>query len=701
MLSDLDLGTGYSTGRADLVRSFYVPCLDQARRYDRAVGYFRSSLFILVGLAFSTFARRGGRMRLVCSPNLDRQDAEAVGRGIALKDRIDTRLLEDLESLLEDPENHPVAEFLATLVATSVLDIRLAFRAGGNGIFHDKVGLFEDPASNRVSFVGSANETFSAWDQDANHEGFEVFCSWRGQADDERVTRHSEYLSNLWAGHEPGLTVLEFSAAVKARLLDLSNPEGIDVAAEKLRRVVLPRTMQATTLPVVARTRTLQSHQRLAVENWFAAGHRGIITHATGSGKTLTALEIIRRWIKPGNPAIVFVPTQVLAYQWRAELQRELGDAMVGLLDAGAGFGRRTWENDLADYTRNMPALGPRVVLATMQTGSSPEFLKRVKGGEHLLIVADEVHRLGSAQGRSILGISAGGRLGLSATPERFGDPEGTNALRAYFGESLAPPFTIGDAIRAGRLVPYDYFVHRVFLTAQEQDDWDQATHLIRQAYARLPRAGSGSPVHTEAYKLLLIRRARIAKQASQKVPLATEILAREHTQGDRWLVYCDDMDQLQAMSAASATLGLLTYEYHSAMEGSPRETLESFQLRGGILVAIKCLDEGIDLPALNRALILASSKNPREFIQRRGRVLRSIPDKYSAQIHDLIVVPRQDTGHDSASTKSLTRGELARAHEFANYSRNAATKMDLELIAAASGLNATADEDGSFEEED
>jgi superfamily II DNA or RNA helicase len=691
LLSELLLETGYSTGRNDLVMDFYVPCLNQAGHYDRAVGFFRSSLFILVGVAFSDFARRGGRMRLVCSPNIDSKDAEAIEVGFGLKEKVNAAIERDLDVILNDPASRPVVQFLSTLIARDVLDIRFACKPQP-GIFHDKLGLFADAANNHVSFVGSANETFSAWDKEANHEGFEVFCSWKS-VERDRVERHAKYFSNLWAGHEPGLTVVDFPEAMKARLLQYSHPNGLDAAAETLRQVVAPVSPVRSGIgpsreSAPKGTKVLQAHQQLAVTNWLSA-HRGIINHATGSGKTLTALTILRHWVQEGRPAVVFVPTSILSAQWKKEIEEELSDLEIGVLEAGAGSNRREWVRRLADYTRDLPSLGPRIVIATMQTGSTAEFLERVKDGEHLLVVADEVHRLGSPEWRHIIGISAGGRLGLSATPERYGDPSGTAELFQYFGSPLPPPFTIGDAIAAGRLVPYDYFVHRAPLSDEEQARWAEETSAIRQAYARLPKSASGSPIHSEAYKLLLIRRARIAKQAAAKVAIAQNILKEEYKAGDRWLVYCDDTRQLQSIVKVCRALELPSYEYHSAMQGAQPETLQSFQLGGGVLVAIKCLDEGVDLPVLNRAIILASSKNPREFIQRRGRVLRSLPGKFSATIHDVIVVPTDDS-NPGAVGPSLVRGELLRAREFATYCRNSTTRTTLTLIAATAGLDPT-----------
>lgn len=687
-LDSLALDFEYASSRGDLIDEFYLPCLSVAERYDRAAGYFRSSLFVMVGVAMSDFALRGGRMRLVCSPQLSEKDKAGIEQGITWRDHLSDALVEDLQRMLEVPDNRPVVELLATLVGMGTLEVRIAYKPGEIGIFHDKLGIFEDAIGHRVTFRGSSNETYSAWNREMNHEGFEVFQSWDNDRDAERVKRHVEYFESLWESRENGLEVCELPDVPKAQLEALQNEAGIEAAIEAVRKQIAPRP-RAT-----RQRRTLQDHQSLAVENWFAAGNRGIVDHITGGGKTITALEIIRRWVSEGRPAIVFVPSELLMGQWKREVAAELDDLDLPILQAGAGAGRQQWQGEVGDFTRGMVDLGPRLVIATMQTGSSPEFLDRVRGGEHLLVVADEVHRTGSNVHRNLMTIEAGGRLGLSATAERFNDPEGTHLILDYFGNPLPPPFGLEDAIRAERLVPYDYYVHQVALTPEEQESWEELTDQISEAYARLPEDSSGRKQPSDQYVFLLIRRARILKQASGKVQIAEDVLSAHYGDGDRWLVYCDDTAQLSAVRRRLETLGLPVHEYHSAMEGSSQATLEHFETFGGVLVAIRCLDEGVDIPSLTNTLILASSTNSREFIQRRGRVLRASPNKYSAAVHDALVVALQPDG-----TPTAMPSELKRAAEFASSARNANIKHELQILERRGSTEGT-DEYESDEEE-
>ena len=373
-------------------------------------------------------------------------------------------------------------------------------------------------------------------------------------------------------------------------------------------------------------------HQTETLANWEDATYRGIVQHATGAGKTITGLEAISRWIRDDQPAVVLVPSDLLVSQWIGEIQNYITDFDYQLLVVGGSQGARGWETDLPDFTRQATYFGPRIVVATMQSAATSKFTSGVIQGKHLLLVADEVHRIGSTGHRQIMTIDAGGRLALSATPMRYGDPEGTDAIFGYFGDVVEPKFGIPEAIRAGRLVPYDYRIVEVALTGDEQERWDWLTEKIRKAYVSLPEE-EGIKVSSPAYRGLLIRRARILKQARSKVSAGLHIVASHYRSGERWLVYCDDSNQLVEVLNALRDEGLPAFEYWSGSDSSLPETLDFIAHTGGIVVAIRCLDEGVDLPALDHALILASSSNPREFIQRRGRVLRRFPGKFRAVI--------------------------------------------------------------------
>jgi superfamily II DNA or RNA helicase len=213
--------------------------------------------------------------------------------------------------------------------------------------------------------------------------------------------------------------------------------------------------------------------------------------------------------------------------------------------------------------------------------------------------------------------------------------------------------------------VPYDYDVVTCPLTEDEEGQWQALTARIAQEVARNNGDITDFALH------LLRQRARIAKRAAGKAPIAHRILSQHYRPGDRWLIYCNDVDHLREVRRDLEGLGLDLLEYHSQDAGDHDATLSFFTNRGGVLLAIKCLDEGVDIPLINRALILASSTNPREYVQRRGRVLRRTAGKYSSAIFDVIV-----TGSDG---KAIMPSEVVRAMEFARDSRNVAPSLYLE----------------------
>jgi superfamily II DNA or RNA helicase len=603
-------------------------------------------------------------MRLLCSPHLSAIDAEAlvnvpVAQQPAPLDVAAASLAELTHG--NDLERRAVAS-LRALIDAHVLEVRFV-TSGKSGLFHDKLGVFTDDQGLQVSFIGSANETAAAWSGFANHEQIETFESWAGEEGSRRCSRHEAQFDETWLGLRRGLSVTEASAAA-AVIRSVVPAESIDEVLVSLRETIEIGLRTPEAIP-------LRDYQSEVLQAWERAEHRGLVVFATGGGKTRTALEAIRRWTATGQPALVLVPSELLHKQWHDELRNLLPDAVILL--AGAGSSRRAWLDRLADYTRADPSLEQRVVLATYQTAATAGFLEKVRGGGHLLVVGDEVHRVGAPDTRSILlNLDAGARLGMSATPERFGDPVGTRAILDYFGDVLAPEFTLSDALEAGVLVPYDYAYSTCALSEDEQTTWDKFTLQIAQEIARNKGDMTERALH------LARQRARVAKRAGGKAAIAKDVLVLNHEDGDRWLVYCNDVEHLREVRSEIDGLGFEVLEYHSQDGGDHDATLSYFTNRGGVLLAIKCLDEGIDIPLINKALILASSTNPREYIQRRGRVLRRSAGKYSAQLFDVIV-----TGADGLA---VTPNEVRRAMEFARDARNLGVELYLEHLVPSSG---------------
>lgn len=683
MLTEINLKTDYRSDRDDAVEDFYAPCMAQSIKYSRAVGYFRSSIFLITGESVINFVRRGGSIRLICSPSMAEEDIKAIELGNeSLESEVFKSIALEIDLLLSSAEQNYSVTVLATLIRIKALEIKIALRTTGSGIYHEKIGIFEDGIGNKVSFIGSSNETLSAWHYAGNFESVEVFCTWKGDRESERVDRHERDFESLWVGSASGIRTVNFPEALERKILtvavdDLDSLDVSKLKRKKKRKIDNP-------LP----------HQKNAIEIWKANKFRGVFEHATGSGKTVTALSAIAEHLKTGGSVIVLVPSRLLLEQWEKEVNEEIEDVVCLL----AGAGNASWKKgDRLRAFVSGKSDDKRVVISTMKTASSREFLDQINDGSSLMLVADEVHQIGSPENSKALTIDAKKRLGLSATPKRYGDTEGTTKIFDYFGPVLPPVISLYDAIQSGRLINYEYFPHPINLTAEEADNWKEISKDIRREIA-ISNNDDGPFRLSSRAKMLLIQRSRIAKKSTVKISLAAKVMKENYSSGDKWLIYCEDKDQLNKVSDALRILGFNPLEYYSDMQGDHKETLKVFESLGGILVSIKCLDEGVDIPSISHALILASSQNPRQFIQRRGRVLRYHPSKVLAKIHDAIVVPT--SLEDEPDQFALLQSELVRAYEFSQHAINKSAGFELELIARKLGINLNNQAEDGIEED-
>ena len=657
--------------------------------YARAVGYFRSSIFLITGKSIIDFVKRGGSVNLICSPAMAEQDIRAIEQGQAGLQETTLKLVaNDIETLVKNAGKNYSIVILATLIKIGALKIKIAVRTSGSGIYHEKIGIFFDYENNAVSFKGSSNETLNAWHPEGNFESIEVFCSWKGDREAERVQRHITDFNNLWSGDVAGIKIVDLPEALRLNLLSISEDDIDQIDISNIE----PNTVANRKKKID----DLLEHQRNAIDIWKKNSCRGIFEHATGSGKTVTALAAINEHISEGYVALILVPSKLLLKQWITELETEIPDAVP----MAAGAGNVGWKRNqtLKNFTYGVSKGSKRVVIATMQTASSQEFLTQIQGGENLLLVADEVHQIGSPFNSKAMNIIAGKRLGLSATPQRYGDPLGTEAIFEYFGGVLPPIISLFDAIKAGRLVQYEYFPLIVHLSATEADQWKEISQDIKKEIA-IASSGENKIVLSNRAKMLLIERARIAKKSSSKTSLAVKTILENYHHGESWLVYCEDQSQLKEIVLSLRSHGLSPLEYYSDMDGSSVETLNLFKTQGGVLVSIRCLDEGVDIPSISHALILASSQNPRQFIQRRGRVLRKHPTKTFAKIYDAIVVPT--SLEDEPEQFSLFKSEITRAYEFSSNALNVSSGTELSIAAGRLGLDLHDIVDVGYEEED
>ena len=429
----------------------------------------------------------------------------------------------------------------------------------------------------------------------------------------------------------------------------------------------------------------LRGYQRQAVNNWFANNGRGTLKMATGSGKTITALAIACELYKQINLQVLVVvcPYRHLVTQWARECEK------FNLQPILAFENVRNWQSQLSTQLYNIRSGSQRflTVITSNSTLIGDGFQSQLKYfPEKTLIIGDEAHNLGAPRLEESLPRRVGLRLALSATPERYFDEGGTQSLFDYFGPVLQPELTLKDAIAQRALVHYLYYPILVELTETESRTYAKLTQKIGRAllYRQRENVESAYFEDNEDLKPLLMQRARLIGAAENKLNALRELMAtrRETT---HTLFYCSDGSQdvgqrssLHQLKAVAKILGVelgykvSTYTAQTSLEEREvlRHQFESGELQG--LVAIRCLDEGVDIPAIQTAVILASSGNPRQFIQRRGRVLRPHPKKERATIFDMIVLPPDLDRKTLEVERNLLRKELLRFVEFADLADNA-----------------------------
>ena len=695
-LKDVHLNDSYRSLLSDVVEEFYVPALSEAVLYQRAVGFFSSSALINLTEGIKGLVTNGGKIEIVASPRLSEEDIEAINEGLKNKDEI----IEDaLLNALDEPKGRfeeSRLNLLANLIAQGILNIKIAILESGSqvGMFHEKLGVISDSEGNFVAFSGSMNESANAFY--VNYESIDVFTSW-GLEKSRAISKKSAF-NAIWSDYEPGLQVRNYEN-VSRRIIDKykinDSLEFEDFKATNPRKA--PKSEHACTdhLPDIPEGVNLRAYQTDALRAWEAKDFRGIFDMATGTGKTYTGLAAIAALSKrlDGNLGVVIVcPYQHLVEQWvedviafnmrpivcySASKQKNWKQRVRTTLDAFSLNVR----NDFCIVTTN----------ATFMTDFMQDELARLNG--NLLLVADEAHNFGAEHlGRSLPG-NFPYRLALSATIERHGDAEGTRRIFEYFGEKCIE-YTLKDAIYNKMLTPYYYYPICVSLDDAEREQYLDLTAKISKAVVR---DASGRPVEISEYaKMLLIKRARLVASTRGKLDALNEAIT-PYVNDNHILVYCgattvQDFDykedepegyevkQIDAVVDLLNKRGMKVAKFTSEENAEKREILKKAFAEGRhqqALIAIRCLDEGVNIPSIKTAFILASSTNPKEYVQRRGRVLRTCKGKDYAVIFDFVTLPMpiEDAGSFDQSiidsTKGLVARESIRIKDFADLALN------------------------------
>ena len=557
-------------------------------------------------------------------------------------------------------------------------------------IYHEKFGIVYSP-NRTVVFEGSANETYAAYVRN-----FERVLL-NETPDRFLLSRYEQEFDKLWSDSTPTLRVLPVHDAFREGLIRVGDEMASNTSSTVDAVTSIDHTREILSAPVGL---TLRPYQREAINAWFEADGCGVLALATGTGKTFTALSALcALYERVGSPLVIIVvaPLLHLADQWIQEAHK------FGLRPIRCAEGRSRWHRIAHNAIWNANQGHSKIVslVATNATFSSEAFKSLLDNLRvRTVIIGDEVHNLGAARIRAHLPQRVRLRMGLSATPKRWMDEDGTEAIRNYFG-SVVKEFTIRDAINSDPpvLSPYTYHPVLVELDPDEADDYLAISRNLARSLVDPDRSDLSDEVLA-----LLLRRARLLASARNKIPKLREVIHR-FKESYFNLVYCGDgsveletagllesegleterqITAITRLLGHDLSMGVATYTATTSATDRQRLLADFRMRRLQALVCIRCLDEGIDIPEVRRAFILASGTNPRQFIQRRGRLLRRSDGKERAEIYDFIVLPPSEELAKNAPgfllMRKLLERELSRVTEFTRDALNGPQAREMLL---------------------
>lgn len=713
-LKDHKVKSEYRSLIDNVVQDFYIPLLKDAVSYKRAVGFFSSSSLVEISKGIAGMAAEGGKIQIVASPYLSDEDIDAIRHGYEDRNKIIERAL--LTQISEKPTDYYSMErlnLLAALIADGVMDIQIAYTEDKNGIgmYHEKMGIIEDVHGDKIAFSGSNNESATA--MTINYETMDVFRSWGDSSEIERVRLKENAFYSIWHDTEPNIKVLKFPNITDA-LIERYRRKTANFAIddEQFAKRMLTYASKISDIsstfggPIGARVPddiTLREYQKDAISVWVGENYRGIYDMATGTGKTLTGLGAISKLSEDLDDVlavIIVCPYQHLVEQWVEDIVRFNIKPIIAYGDSP----QKDWKKRLSRAVRDQKLRRDKSFFCLVCTNAT--FAKDYVQDEiskiqsPILLVVDEAHNFGARTYARLLDDRFTYRLALSATLDRHRDDEGTAMLYDFFGKKCIE-YSLDRAIDEDKLTKYKYYPIPVYLTDEELEKYEQKSYEMSKC---LIKGKDGKYKLNKRGEILAMERARIVAGASQKLETLREYIA-PYAKDNNILVYCgatnvidekadyssideEDVRQIEAVTRILGNeFGMEVAKFTSEENMETRATIkEQFQKgdRLQAIVAIKCLDEGVNIPGIRTAFILASTTNPKEYIQRRGRVLRKAENKPFAEIYDFVTLPRELDSVSGLTTEqaqrdlSLVKNELARIKEFGRLSMNSMEANDL-----------------------
>ena len=712
---------------------FFADCLCNATRFDLMLGFFSSSAISILANGFATFLYNGGKMRLIINDILTENDKNAIAKGINSEMSLPYFDLSDIENIYETLSERDKHFFdcISWLIRNNRIEIKIISPQEGLGISHTKSGVFYD-GINVVGFDGSCN--FSRTALIDNIESLTVSCDWDGSIEIAKINAIQKEIEQII--QEKDTTVSYVSVEnIKTQLTNIAENKSLTDLLESEYNILQKHSQHITSVSIhkalekakdrleaiiekVKNTNKCEStftistpcfpypsgpreYQIAAFENWKSNTQKGLFAMATGTGKTITSLNCLLEIYKKTGcyKALILVPTITLVEQWEKECAKFNFGNVIKVCSKYSG-----WQTSLSNI-RMLELSNPDnkqsyIIISTYASFiRSDNFIELNQlPKKKLLLIADEAHNMGSGRiVKRLNDIKYLRRIGLSATPERQFDEEGNIRLMDFFGcdSSYTFEYSMEEAIQKGALCKYYYYPHLVKLTDDEMAEYIELSHRIAKIINREDEDSK------EILKRLLLKRKQIIHKARNKKDVFRNIL-KEHLDKTGTLKYtlvyvpegnkpddytADIFDSYDTIKDDEDTVHLIN-EYTSIVrdlnphivvrqftsESSDRDAMLKDFANGSIdvLTSMKCLDEGVDVPRSELAIFCASTGNPRQFIQRRGRVLRTHKEKRFAVIHDLVVIP--DNNFDPSCQeieKNLVSNEIRRVRDFAILSEN------------------------------
>jgi superfamily II DNA or RNA helicase len=687
--------TTYYNSEDDVIQDFLIPVLKRSKIYKRETYSFSSAIFSLINTTLNNIIKNDCQIRYIVGFELKPPELNAIEYGredgqelIERKIITEFGSIEELISRLDNRYSRELYRYrltiLSYLIAKNQLKIKVGFVAKRGKIknpskfkFHPKVMIFEDFEGNIIVANGSTNESFGGLHD--NEESFDVFKSWNENTK-EYYLRHKDKFDEFWDNRTENIKTISIDTLIEKQIFNKyparteDKTKLIEIEEELTNLIEIENQNKEKDLFDV----DLWAHQRMVIDSWFENKNRGIIKFATGAGKTKTALFALNElYKKQGRLAtVISTPYQVLSEQWYEEIKSTFPNAKIIL----AYESKSNWNLALNKFVNSFNLeLEDNIIIITVNKTFSTEIFQNVinKIDGDILLIADEVHHFGAEYINDQLSETYNLRIGLSATPERFMDQKGTKAIIDYFGKILDPKFSLKDSLDKGILSHYNYHPIIVELKKDEEGSYRKISNEIQKIWDSTPNIED----KFRKAKSLIEDRTKILNTASQKLVKLREILVdigRSNIENS--LIYCYGMDHLEQI--ASILFDLEISNARITSHEKMNERVDSFNLfkegERQVLLAINCLDEGLDIPAISTGFVLASSSNPKQFIQRRGRLLRKIRTRdgkiieKDVNIYDFISFPPLDSkGSLPQYEEQMVEKEFDRFIEFAGLAKN------------------------------